>query len=258
MGRLRSNTLASAFAAFSIVAQASSFYEVPFPDSVRNAPTIVRGKVGKSETAWTTLPDGSKHLFTYYDVEVNEGFKGGPKSGSSIRIRELGGSKDGVSLNVSGTASFDRGEDVVVTLGEASANIDSAYPVVGMMMGKYNLEKGADGKEYLRGAGIGSAKLPGLRHENAGDKNTQVSLETLREIIRTQAAEGKSASSPTPKTLETGKSSTSPDLGEKVEIQEENIGTPAPKAGMGRGTIVFVLGAAVGIVWFLISRRKKR
>jgi len=177
--------LASAFA--------SSFYEQPFPETVRNAPTIVRGKIGKSETQWTTLPDGSKHLFTYYDVNVSEGFKGGPSSGAPIRIRELGGSKDGVSLNVSGTADFEKGEDVVVMLGESNAQIDGSYPVIGMMMGKFVLEKDANGKEYLRGPGLGSSTVPGLRNEHSTEKPPQVSLDSLREIIRTQAAEPKPA-----------------------------------------------------------------
>ena len=137
-----SRPLPFALALVSVSAIASSFYEQPFPDTVRGAPNIVRGKIGKSETRWTTLPDGSKHLFTYYDVDVTEGFKGGTHPGAPIRIRELGGSKDGVSLNVSGTASFEKGEDVVVMLGENGGVADGSYPLLGMMMGKFNLEKG--------------------------------------------------------------------------------------------------------------------
>jgi hypothetical protein len=206
-------------------ATASSFYEQPFPDTVRNAPTIVRGKIGKTETQWTTLPDGSKHLFTYYDVDVSEGFKGGARG--PIRIRELGGTKDGVSLNVSGTAAFDKGEDVVVMLGEANSQVDAAYPVMGMMMGKFNLEKGADGKEYLRGPGIGSAKNPALRNEHSTESTAQISLEALRDIIKTQASEAKAAPSPVPTrvgvepTLLSAQANHDP--GPKTELHEEGL-----------------------------------
>lgn len=241
-------------------AQASSFYEQPFPETVRNAPAIVRGKIGKSESAWTTLADGSKHIFTYYDVEVSEGFKGGPRAGAPIRIRELGGTKDGVSLNVSGTAGFDKGEDVVVMLGDANAQIDGAYPVVGMMMGKYNVEKGSDGKEYLRGPGIGSATHPGLRNETTAVKTAQMSLDGLREIIRTQASEAKTPPSPTPKNsgeLFSAKSTADP--GQRTEIRDENFLPATPKSkGPSRSLYVFGVGAAFGVAWFLISRRKKR
>lgn len=241
-------------------ALASSFYEQPFPETVRNAPTVVRGKVGKAETAWTTLSDGSKHLFTYYDVEVSEGFKGGPRTGAPIRIRELGGSKDGVTLNVSGTAGFEKGEDVVVMLGEPQSQIDGAYPVIGMMMGKYNLVKGADGKEYLRGAGIGSATHPGLRGENAPARPAQVSLEGLREIIRTQASEPKPSPSPIPKSsgeLFSAKSTAEP--GSRNEIRDEELSpSNVKKNGGNRSVYVFLVGAAIGVGWFLKSRRKKR
>ncbi|MBS1963023.1 MAG: hypothetical protein JST04_12460 [Bdellovibrionales bacterium] len=252
--------------ALALVAQASasSFYEIPFPDTVRNTPTIVRGKIGKSTTEWTTLPDGGKHLFTYYEVEVNEGFKGGPRGGAPIRIREIGGTKDGVSLNVSGTANFDKGEDVVVLLGEPSAAGDNAYPVMGMMMGKFNVEKGADGKEYLRGAGLGSSTQPGIRHEHGNESTAQISLEALRDIIRTQASEAKAAPSPTAAPVASdsgllfGKGKAAPEA--RTEIHEENLGTKPPKpAGGSRTTAVFVVGVLIGAgAWFLKSRKKRR
>ncbi len=242
-------------------ASASSFYEQPFPETVRNAPTIVRGKIGKSETQWTTLPDGSKHLFTYYDVDVSEGFKGGARG--PIRIRELGGTKDGVSLNVSGTAAFDKGEDVVVMLGEANSQIYSSYPVMGMMMGKFNLEKGADGKEYLRGPGIGSTINPGLRNEHSTESTAQISLEALRDIIKTQASEAKAAPSP-PSSRAVVEPSllsvhTNPNPGPKTELHDEGLAPSKPAASpFPAKPAVLIIGAAIGIAWFLKSRKKRR
>jgi hypothetical protein len=191
---------------------------------------------------------------------VSEGFKGGPKSGATIRIRELGGTKDGVSLTVSGTADFDRGEDVVVMLSEANSSVDSAYPVIGMMMGKYNLEKGADGKEYLIGAGIGAAKHPGLRHEASTERSARISLESLREIIRNQAAEPHP--SPTPAASEVASKNEiinqSGRSDGKNELHEEGIGEKPNEGEAGRGKILFLLGLGIGTLWFLISRKKRR
>jgi hypothetical protein len=241
---------------------ATSFYERPFPDTVRSTPTIVRGKIGKSRTEWTTLPDGSRHLFTYYDVDVSEGFKGVPRTGAPIRIREIGGSKDGVSLNVSGTAVFEKGEDVVVLLGRAGMESDGTYPVMGMMMGKFDIEKGEDGKEYLRGPGLGSSVLPGLRNEDSNKKTVQVSLEGLREIIRTQAKAAKAEPSvaSTPRKSGGGLLSarSQPAPRPRTEIHDENLRTPVSGGGTSRRAYISAAGALLGIAWFLKSRRKRR
>lgn len=249
-------------ALLSLTTQASSFYEQPFPDTVKGSSSIVRGKIGKSTTDWATFPDGSKHLFTYYEVEVKEGLKGAPRTGAPIRIRELGGSKDGVSLQVSGTAHFETGEDVVVMLGEANSQVDGAYPVQGMMMGKFTLEKGPDGKEILRGPGIGSAVHPGLRHEHSAEgKAASVSLDQLRDIIRIQAsapAEPKPSPQvpPTSNGLLSGKATAG--AVKPVEIHDENLtSTPPPKSSRFRPALL-IFGALVGIAWYLNSRRKKR
>lgn len=244
-------------------ATASSFFERPFPETVRDAPNIVRGKIGKSETRWTTLPDGSKRLFTYYDVDVTEGFKGGPRPGTPIRIRELGGSKDGVSLNVSGTASFEKGEDVVVMLGENSGVADGSYPLLGMIMGKFNLEKDADGKEYLRGPGIGSSVQPSLRHDD-DRSGGMVSLESLREIVRIQANDAKTKpadATPTPAAKPAGALLTGnePRVSESPkEVHEEGLVTKPMKGDSSRRALVFGVGILIGVAWFLNSRKKRR
>jgi hypothetical protein len=239
---------------------ASSFYEAPFPDTVRSAPNIVRGRIGKSEAQWVTLADGSKRLFTFYDVEVTEAFKGKAKNGT-IRVRELGGEKDGVGLHVSGAANFALGEDVVVMLGNSVDGAENTYPLSGMMMGKYSLEKGADGKEYLRGSGLGSSIHPSLRKEgNAAMKDVQVSLEGLREIVRTQASE------PAPKMEKSANS------GGREPLLAARAGDPEPaperlvpseplhpnRSGSFVRPIYVLLGLAGGVFWFLKTRKNRR
>lgn len=251
------------FTAFTTTGFASSFYEQPFPEVVKGAAQIVRGKVGKSETQWTVLPDGSKHLFTYYEVEVTEGFKGKPKAGTPIRIRELGGEKNGVSLQVSGSAHFGTGEDIVVMLGEGGDSGDSAYPVMGMMMGKFNLEKGADGKEYLKGPGLGSSTHPTLRKENAPTQ-TKISLEGLREIVRTQAAEvgAEKTSIPSavkPKEEPLLSAKANKDVPGTTQVPNENLTPPLSEKKDGSfRPLLLLLGAMIGGLWFLKSKMKRR
>jgi hypothetical protein len=259
MGLLDSATFLAFFV--SSLGWASSFYEAPFPDTVRNASNIVRGKIGKSEAQWVALADGSKRLFTFYDVEVTEGFKGKAKTGT-IRIRELGGEKDGVGMRVSGSADFALGEDVVVMLGNAVTGSENTYPLSGMMMGKYSLEKGADGKEYLRGSGLGSAIHPSMRKEGStAMKDVQVSLDGLREIVRTQASEPpkpreKTAASPASREpLLTAR-------GGEQESTPEHLTPSEPLHPTRSGSLVrpiyVLLGLAGGVFWFLKTRKNRR
>lgn len=237
-------------------ALASSFYEAPFPDTVRETPNIVRGKIGKSEVQWVNLPDGTRRLFTFYDVEVTEGFKGSAKGGT-IKMRELGGEKEGVTLQISGTAQFNTGEDVVVMLGDSVSGSENVYPLSGMMMGKYTLEKGADGKEYLRGSGLGSTVNPALRKE--ANPALQVTLENLREIIKTQAAEP-----PKPKPDPSVKSAQEPLLSAKSgrnAVSDEKLENDVPakpkKSSVPFRPIVLLVGVLGGAYWYLKTKKKR-
>ena len=84
---------------------------------------------------------------------MSEVFKGAAQ-GPKLTIRELGGEKDGIGMQIAGAAQFSRGEDVVVTLGPRNA--DGTYDVRGLMMAKYSLEKDEAGNEYLNGPGLDS------------------------------------------------------------------------------------------------------
>jgi len=161
------------------LAHATSFAEVPFPTEVQDAPIIVRGSILFFYAASTT-EKGSRRIYTYTELNVSEVIKGQLPRGSvqsSVMMRELGGEKDGMGLQVYGTAKFARGEDVVVFLGPL--NPDGSHEVRGMMMGKYNLEHGSDGKEYLKGPGLSIS---------ARSARQQWSLDDLRALVRQQGA----------------------------------------------------------------------
>lgn len=187
--------------AFAFLAQATTFYERPFPDAVKDAPIVLRAKVGMSYGHWVLGSDGSKRLYTYIEMQVDEVLKGGVK-GPTLIVRELGGEKDGVGMQVPGTAQFKRGEDVVVFAND-HPDKDGAYDLRGMMMGKYNVTKNEEGQEILTGAGLMGETNPALRgHEHIvhpehfsesdshGDteKAPQWTLAKLRDLIRDQGA----------------------------------------------------------------------
>ncbi len=129
---------------------ATSFVSRPLPETTQKTPTLVRGKIGSSYSDWVKTPDGGKRIYTFYDLQVTEAFKGEPKTGTSIQIREMGGEKDGVGLQISGAAQFSQGEDVVVTLGEK--NPDGSFDLRGLMTGKFGVGRDQSGNEILIGA----------------------------------------------------------------------------------------------------------
>ncbi len=228
------------FLSLSIPTWATSFHEVPFPDSVQDAPIIVRGRIGGKHTDWgkddrTDAPSPShleapeegaprRKIFTYYELNVTEVFKGQPRFASSqtIQMREMGGEKDGIGLQISGTAQFWEGEDVVVFLGEV--NREGTHDVWGMMMGKYSIRKNKKGEEVLSGPGLG--ENPRLFDENQRQNETRPrkkwTLSDLRQLIRDSSDVEKKA-----KITQESASPSKAQLTEKtVELQPQNPEQP--------------------------------
>src|SRR4051812_44992401 len=144
----------------SFSAQATTFVPRPLPETTQRTTTIVRGKidsVGKGE--WAKNAEGMTRIYTYYDLSVSEVLKGDPKPGSSIQIRELGGEKNGVGMQIAGAAQFKPGEDVFLMLGEK--NEDGSYNLRGLMSGKFGIGHDSAGHEILIGATGEEDMLPG-------------------------------------------------------------------------------------------------
>ncbi len=161
-----------AFFLFSAQAHSTSFDPQPFPDQVEEAPILARGQIGNHFVQWVEEKDQTRRIYTYYEFQVTEVFKGHLPDG--VKIREIGGIKDGEGMEISGTAKFDQGEDVILTLG--SENTDGSYSLRGMIMGKFNLSKNETGQEIIVGAGL--------------NENEPWRLDSLRKLIRTQESKG--------------------------------------------------------------------
>lgn len=185
--------LIAASLAFSAMARATSFIERPFPNAVKDAPFIVKGRVGQVYTDWVKTPDGTRRIYTFCELQVEEVVKGKiSQIGSSIVMREMGGEKDGIGMQVSGSAQFARGEPVVVFVREK--NKDGTFDLEGMMMGKYIVEKDSSGKEYLSGPGLferPSGHDHGAQSDNHGQDDTHSEkkwyLTDLRQLVAAQA-----------------------------------------------------------------------
>jgi len=202
---------------FTSPAYATTFIERPFPEAVQDAPIVVRGRTGSPYSDWAKAKDGNRRIYTYTDLQIDEVLKGSPQSRTSVLMRELGGEKNGVGMQVSGTAQFERGEDVVVFLGPVNA--DGSHSVTGMMMGKLEVVKGDDGKQYLSGPVLGQGSEHSPAHvdsENEGQRDTLPVKKWTLESLRTLILEQSKVSNPSSSTVKT------------PEIQK--VITPSPAA----------------------------
>jgi hypothetical protein len=179
------------------VAHATSFFQQPFPDAVAEAPVVVYGKVGSNHADWSYGVDGTKRIYTFFDLSIIEVLKG-PESvgaGGSLSMREMGGQKDGMGMVVSGSAAFTPGEEIVVFLG--LKNDDASYDVFGMMMGKFNFVKDSEGRDVLAGPGLPFSSTPSK--PGPTPTGTVWTLDALKSLIRTQGKQpAKSARPPSP------------------------------------------------------------
>ena len=229
-------------------AWATSFYEQPFPDSVKDAPIIVRGTVGSSYADWGHERDGGKRIFTYWDFQTSEVFKGS-LSGDSIRMREMGGEKDGRGMQVSGAATFNAGEDVVVFLGEQDA--EGAYDVWGMMMGKFYVKKDADGQEYLTGPGIGPHSKP-----------KEWTFDALRRLVASQADASASTTQNSSKTIAASPSPNAASAPLTTPSVSPSMAAPQLQPSDSEASslptgLIWVLGiTALGVILFYFARKR--
>lgn len=186
-------------------AWATSFIPRPFPSTVKEASAIVRGTVRDKKVDWSEGEDGTRRIYTFYPIEIKEVFKG-DGIGSTLQMRQMGGEKDGVGLQVAGTAQFSPGEDAVVMLGPV--NRDGSRDVWGLMMGKYGVERGENGEEYLSGPGLeGGENDPGAIIDGESLENKPAarrwSLSALRKLVvaqggRPQVAAPSASAPPSP------------------------------------------------------------
>lgn len=159
---------------------ATTFVNRPLKEVLGEANLIVRGVAGDSYASWD--PSGRKAIFTYTDLSVLEVIKG-ELSENRILIRQPGGVKDNVEMQVPGSAKFQRGEEVVVLLGERNPDDDS-YEVPGLVTGKYLVVKNAKNETVLLSSLTGGEMYdPEVPYE-AYSYSSNIPLTTFKKIAQ--------------------------------------------------------------------------
>lgn len=242
---------------FSGLAHATTFVKKTFEKAVSDSEGIVRGTVGINYPNWAQFPDGSRRICTFTELTIEEVLKGDiPVSGKLLLLRELGGSKDGVSLQIPGQVRFGKGEEVVVFIA-LPPNSDGSFTLNGMELGKYTFMQDEDGSLYLTGGRItqnrereyarepGATPLPVKRW----------TLASLRKLIQDQRGPKNTINSNTynmpPPTAPGAVSSPAPSLAPRAETR------PEKGSGLAWGSWVWglgLLGLLAAVIWFFVKR----
>lgn len=242
----------------SSTAISTTFAPREFPDAVKDAPIVVHGEVLSTRAKWGKGMDSGRRIYTYVELRNDEVLKGSVE-GRTLLIRELGGQVEGLSLEIPGTAKFKVGEDVVVFL--SPRNADGSYDVRGLMMGKYDVEKNPEGEEVLSGGELSlnrhHALTPDHDHhhgEEEGQSGPGVTvpsprkwtINSLRELIRTQPQAEKSVDSP----------GLRPDPGSPTRVSAPGNSRPvdaAPTLPENEGAEIPREGGSGWITWGLVA-----
>lgn len=172
---------------------ATSFFVRPFSQFTQTAPNIIRGTVERIRVETGVTLDGGKTIYTFADTAVKETIRGSIQS-RSIVIRKVGGTKEGMTLDIPGSPEFVEGEDTVLFLSEE--NEDQSYSVIGMEMGKFGLKE-ENGQTVLTG-GIfnfsnphaetehepGHEAEPTFSNENLDENKRAWSLDELKNLVK--------------------------------------------------------------------------
>jgi hypothetical protein len=139
--------LLGSFIIMSNLCSATSFFIRPFDEFTQSAPHIVRGTVERIRVEHGVTEDGGKTIYTFANLNVREVIKGAITT-DRLTLRKLGGSKDGVTLDIPSSVEFVEGEESVFFLG--AENPDRSFPVTGMQLGKFGLRE-ENGTQILTG-----------------------------------------------------------------------------------------------------------
>lgn len=150
----------------------------------QTADVVVHGRVLAQSTAWNA---SHSRIYTVTTVSISDPLKGPHKKGATIRIRQLGGTVDGITQSIVGNAVLRTNEEVVLFLNHNPKK--ALHYVVGMAQGKYAVQrtgKAAVVRHDLRGlalAELGNGRLSQLKSGEA-DGDSAVTLAAFKALIK--------------------------------------------------------------------------
>jgi hypothetical protein len=168
-----------AFLLFAVPAFATTLVRADLEELVRRSERVVRAKVVKVEPHWS---GDRTHIVTDVTLEVAEDLKG--QGAHQVIVRQPGGVVGDVGQQVSGLASWTRGEEVVVCLERHGP----LFRVAGMAQGKYRVVRDASGARARPDPLGDTTVLDAHSGQEISAFRPELSLEELRARVKRAGA----------------------------------------------------------------------
>ena len=118
------------------IAQATVVRAVSVAEMTKRADVIVEAQVEALTSAWN--PERTR-IYTVTRLKVSDSIKGAVTKGNVIKIRQIGGTADGITQMVAGNAKFAAGDRVIVFLNRSET--ENMHFVIGMAQGKFAISQ---------------------------------------------------------------------------------------------------------------------
>ncbi|MGE3636773.1 MAG: hypothetical protein AB7P00_43120 [Sandaracinaceae bacterium] len=184
-------------------ASATVMVEVPLEELVLGAEAIVHATVVESDER-VVMDDGELEPCTFTTLEVREWLGGQPRSGASstVVLRELGGTFQGITRRAEGTPRYAVGDEVIVFLARRPDGARD-YRTMAMAQGKFIVRRGVGGMETTV-----ERDLEGISFATPGEANAirhpqtdaRMELSAFLAYVRQTRGETLAAEPPSPPT----------------------------------------------------------
>jgi hypothetical protein len=165
------------------VANATTVIPPSFDDLVRRAQIIFEGEVTGLHSQW--IGEGAEHrIVTYVTFKVDDALKGDP--GANYSIRMLGGTVDGRTMEVTDAPKFKVGDHDLLFV---ENNGSQFIPLVGIMHGRFRIEKDQTGRETLltgEGQPLSDVNQLGGDEEALARNKAALSLDDFKTAIKSR------------------------------------------------------------------------
>ena len=166
-----------------LVANATTVIPPSFDDLVRRAQVIFEGEVTSLHSQW--IGEGAEHrIVTYVTFKVDDALKGDP--GANYSIRMLGGTVDGRTMEVTDAPKFRVGDHDLLFV---ENNGSQFIPLVGIMHGRFRIEKDQTGRETLltgEGQPLSDVNQLGADEEALARNKAALSLDDFKTAIKSR------------------------------------------------------------------------
>ncbi|MEE2789622.1 MAG: hypothetical protein VX589_19945 [Myxococcota bacterium] len=166
-------------------AKATIVKSVSVQEMSRQADAIVHGIVTAQVMTWD---ESRRRIYTISTIEVIEDFKGALKKQTTVNVRQIGGTVDGLTQVVAGNAKLKEDEEVILFLERHPTK--ALFFIMGMAQGKYSVSRTTKPPSVTRNLdGITEVKpgqIPVLHHGAHTQKvtSTPPSLELFTALVR--------------------------------------------------------------------------